>query len=100
MADPTQLEAAIESDPDNPAGYMVYGDWLQSRGDVRGELIALQLAGNTRAAKKLIDRFPSQFWGGAADSLRAFEPGSFHHQTTLLGAPTTWRWGFLRSVWL
>lgn len=35
-----KLEAAIEADPDNADGYLVYADWLQSHGDPRGELIA------------------------------------------------------------
>ena len=34
------LEAAIVAGPDDDGGYLVYADWLQSRGDPRGELIA------------------------------------------------------------
>ncbi|MBA3538368.1 MAG: TIGR02996 domain-containing protein, partial [Deltaproteobacteria bacterium] len=37
-----KLEAAILADPDDTAAYLVYADWLQSRGDPRGELIVLQ----------------------------------------------------------
>lgn len=37
-----ELEAAIERTIDSPQGYLVYGDWLQSQGDPRGELIAIQ----------------------------------------------------------
>jgi len=37
-----ELEAAIRNNPDDPGAYLVYGDWLQARGDPRGELIALQ----------------------------------------------------------
>ena len=42
--DPTEaaLLAAIERDPEDPAPYLVYADWLQARGLPRGELIALQ----------------------------------------------------------
>jgi uncharacterized protein (TIGR02996 family) len=39
-----ELEAAILRAPDEADGYLVYGDWLQSQGDPRGELIALQHA--------------------------------------------------------
>lgn len=39
-----ELEAQIVDDPDDEAGYLVYGDWLQSRGDPRGSLIAIQAA--------------------------------------------------------
>lgn len=36
------LEAVILEDPLDPAGWLVYGDWLQSEGDPRGELVAVQ----------------------------------------------------------
>lgn len=53
-ADPkqTELEAQILAHPDDDAGYLVYGDWLQAIGDPRGRLIAIQaarLAGDTPA---------------------------------------------------
>ncbi|HSK01232.1 MAG TPA: TIGR02996 domain-containing protein [Kofleriaceae bacterium] len=52
MADDSgaSLEAAIDDDPDDPAAYSVYGDWLQRRGDPRGELIALSLAAEAQRA--------------------------------------------------
>lgn len=37
-----ELEAAILADPDDDDGYLVYADWLQSVGDPRGELIAVE----------------------------------------------------------
>ena len=37
-----ELEQAILDERDDPAPYRVYADWLESRGDPRGELIALQ----------------------------------------------------------
>src|SRR5690606_38064295 len=39
-----ELEARIEQTPDDVHGYEVYADWLQSVGDPRGELIAVQAA--------------------------------------------------------
>lgn len=36
------FETRLTSDPDDDSLYRVYGDWLQARGDPRGELIALQ----------------------------------------------------------
>jgi uncharacterized protein (TIGR02996 family) len=36
------LEEAIAAAPEDPAGYLVYADWLQQRGDPRGELIVVQ----------------------------------------------------------
>lgn len=38
------LEAAIAADPDAREAYAVYGDWLSSVGDPRGELVALGAA--------------------------------------------------------
>jgi uncharacterized protein (TIGR02996 family) len=38
------LHAVIAADPENREGWHTYADWLQQRGDVRGELIALDLA--------------------------------------------------------
>jgi uncharacterized protein (TIGR02996 family) len=35
------FEAAIRANPDDPAAYLVYADWLQQRGAPRGELIAV-----------------------------------------------------------
>ena len=37
------LEAGIFDDPSNDDAWQVYGDWLQSQQDVRGELISLML---------------------------------------------------------
>jgi len=39
-----ELLAAIEADPDALENWLVYADWLSERGDVRGELIMLELA--------------------------------------------------------
>ena len=66
------LEAAIAADPDNVAAYAVYGDWLESQGDPRGPLIALQLAARTgdakleAAAKKQLDAHADYFLGPLA----------------------------------
>src|SRR5689334_11938966 len=49
-----ELEKAIVADPYDADAYSVLGDWLQAQADPRGELIALQLAGKHKPAKKLI----------------------------------------------
>jgi uncharacterized protein (TIGR02996 family) len=38
------IEAQLRDDPDDLAAHLIYGDWLQTRGDARGQLIALQHA--------------------------------------------------------
>lgn len=49
------FEAAIAADPDNRDSYLVYGDWLEQRGDPRGALIAIgtELVKNPTHAKML-----------------------------------------------
>lgn len=75
-----ELEAQCRAEPDNPAPWLVYADWLMLQGDVRGELAALRARGREREA----DAF-----------LRA-------HRVALLGGTdlvdvvriTSWRHGF------
>lgn len=65
----SQLEAAILDNPDDDGPYLVYGDWLQSRGDPRGELVVVQeqrarnpgdAALKKREAKLLAELSPSR----------------------------------------
>lgn len=37
-----ELEARLRADPRDADAHLIYGDWLQARGDARGQLIALQ----------------------------------------------------------
>lgn len=37
-----ELESIIRADPHDPAGWLIYGDWLEAEGDPRGELVAVQ----------------------------------------------------------
>jgi uncharacterized protein (TIGR02996 family) len=80
-----ELVAAIERDPYDARSYAVYGDWLQQRGDPRGELIALQLAAAEDptlavAADKFLVRHRNHFMPGSTrESLR-------------------WRNGFIRRI--
>jgi uncharacterized protein (TIGR02996 family) len=93
-----QLEAGIAAAPDDEERYLVYADWLQQRGDVRGELIVLQHAMERappgseqrqtfkRAADRVVKKNATRIFGdlaysGALDYLEA-----------------DWRWGFLRGV--
>lgn len=54
------LEAAIDDDPDDQTAYSVYGDWLQARGELRGELIALSLAAEAQRASNPRRKPPAQ----------------------------------------
>ena len=90
------IEAAIASDVDHADAYSVYADWLQGQGDPRGELIALQLAGDDVAASELLDAHEHHFFGRVASSrhLLVVSP------TPKLGLSTRWRWGYLERLWI
>jgi uncharacterized protein (TIGR02996 family) len=94
MATNAELEALIDAAPDDQANYAVYGDWLQANGDVRGELIALQLRG--KDGKALIEANAEHFYGQLAPFVDMLEQSKFAH----LGQATAWRWGFLDKLWL
>lgn len=79
-----ELEAAIVADPDDPAGYLVLADWLQTRGDPRGELIVLQHR-ESEQATELLERHAETFLGRFAAS----RPETFELE---------WRLGFIRSA--
>jgi len=87
------LEAAIASAPEDAGGYLVYADWLQQRGEPRGELIVVQRA---------LAQAPRDA------ALRAREAALFaEHDDRLLGplarveiegARIDWHCGFVRSL--
>jgi uncharacterized protein (TIGR02996 family) len=83
MAADEALEQAIARDPDDVASCLVYADWLQQRGDLRGELIMLQHRGETDAANALLRVHAKHFFGGLTERLGLVD--------------VTWHLGFLRS---
>jgi uncharacterized protein (TIGR02996 family) len=78
-----RFEAAIAASPDDEAAYLVYADWLQQRGDPRGELIVLQHRGQDDAARGLLQRHAEHFYGGLSA------------RPSLLDV--TWHLGFFRA---
>jgi uncharacterized protein (TIGR02996 family) len=81
-----ELEQAIIDDPDRPEPYLVYGDWLQARGDPRGALIALMHAA--------LDRPEMQ--SPAAEAARAFEQALL--DDFLRHMKLGWRLGFVDDL--
>jgi len=76
--------ARVLAHPEDEALRHVYADWLQERGDPRGEFIALQLAGTRdeashKRAKALLERSWGRWVGGIRHAARrdgiAFERG-------------------------
>jgi uncharacterized protein (TIGR02996 family) len=85
-----ELEAAILKDPEDAAAYSVYADWLQGQNELRGELIAAQIAADARdsakaraAAAELLETHASYFSGALA------------HDATLT---LSWQRGFIHSA--
>jgi uncharacterized protein (TIGR02996 family) len=83
------MERVIVENPDDLDAYLVYADWLKAQGDLRGELIAVQVA---------LARDPSS-------------PGMREREAALLATPDadwanavhsklelTWRFGFVAGV--
>jgi uncharacterized protein (TIGR02996 family) len=85
------LEATIASAPADPSSYLVYADWLQQRGEPRGELIVVQHGiAATPKNKPLRDAQRALF---DAHSDRLLGP------LALVGeAKVEWFHGFLRSI--
>jgi uncharacterized protein (TIGR02996 family) len=102
MADDSgpSLEAAIDDDPDDPAVYSVYGDWLQRRGELRGELIALSLAAEAQRAANPRRKPPAQVALGKLLARHAAALlGPLARLVPDLGDPTAppfiWRCGYI-----
>jgi uncharacterized protein (TIGR02996 family) len=84
------LEDALRADPSNVAPYLVYADFLQSRGDPRGELIMLQHAGKKAEAEAFLSANADSTYGPLKN-----------YRTTFDGEERNafeWHLGFIRSV--
>lgn len=86
-----ELEHAILARPDDVDAYLVYGDWLQSQGDTRGELIAVQAALLKSPTSKELHKTEeallkkhARAWLGALAAQKALKP--------------TWRLGFVDEL--
>ena len=91
-----ECEKAIRLHPDDPEMYLVYADYLQSKNDPRGELIVLQHGNKKAAAQKLLDKYPTHFYGKLAEARDLIESDEF----ATFGVTTKWRWGYLESLWI
>jgi uncharacterized protein (TIGR02996 family) len=80
-----ELEKAILVNPDDPEPYLVYADWLQGQGEIRGELIVLQHARKTKEANALIRKFGDWFLG----SFEKTKPQMFTLE---------WQYGYIKKA--
>jgi len=80
-----ELEQVILTNPDDPAGYLVYADWLQANGDPRGELIVLFERGTPEEREAFLASHAEAFLG----------PFAQRKPRTL---ELDWRHGFVRGA--
>ena len=87
------IEALIHDDPEAPDAWLVYGDWLESRGHERGELVQVQAARATaphdvklREREETLLADNERAWLG---DLADLDEGTFH---------CTWKFGFLEQI--
>lgn len=62
------LEAELDASPDDERRWLVYGDWLQSEGDLRGELVTRLQRGDGFQA--FVDEHLEALFGPCADEVR------------------------------
>ncbi|MFZ5440012.1 MAG: pentapeptide repeat-containing protein [Myxococcota bacterium] len=84
------LERELEAHPEETQRWLVYGDWLQSEGDLRGELVVRQQRGDGFAA--FVDDHVEQLFPGCADEVRG---GGQNPELS-----PEWRHGFVHGVTL
>jgi uncharacterized protein (TIGR02996 family) len=86
---------AIARDPEDPAPYLVYADWLQGRGSPRGELMTLQNATEDRPGDhRISDAALAHVRANAAFYLGELAPLIDEPDYLELG----WRCGFIASA--
>ncbi|HEY1552918.1 MAG TPA: hypothetical protein VGG28_34045 [Kofleriaceae bacterium] len=89
-----ELEAAFAADPYDASVAAVYGDWLQSRGHPRGELIARCLA----EARDGADKAPPSVRKHLARHREQLIGELTHFDAPDDDSPFTWRNGFIRRL--
>jgi uncharacterized protein (TIGR02996 family) len=90
------LEAQIDASPDDPAAFLVYGDWLEAHGDPRGELVAVQAAQLSARGAELarLKARESELLATHADQLVGPELATY----TKLGETIDWYCGFIQAA--
>jgi uncharacterized protein (TIGR02996 family) len=94
---PHSLESILLENPDNAEAWLVYADYLQQQGDVRGELIALEHQGAYKQAKAILEQNKA-LWLKNTDGTPAgrsfLENWLLQSSEAILG----WKYGFLQSI--
>tara|TARA_R110002073_G_scaffold208011_2_gene368296 strand:- start:32541 stop:33968 length:1428 start_codon:yes stop_codon:yes gene_type:complete len=105
-----ELEAVIRAAPDDSDGYLVYGDWLQSEGEVLGELVPIQHALAAKPGDKSLRDLEqtlltgnSEYFFGAehpdSDGGPAFEDIPQWQRPATWSETAGWKYGHSNSIW-
>jgi uncharacterized protein (TIGR02996 family) len=91
----TEYERALRADPEDVPTYLAYAEWLTAQGDPRGELIALQHAGErderaAKAAAAFLELYHEAFLGPLAELVKTHD---FRDEDAF-----AWRNGFIRAA--
>jgi predicted DNA-binding WGR domain protein len=107
FASSPELERECLETPDDRGPWEIYGDWLISQDDIRGEIAALQRNHKDRDATRLIAQHYDALFGRHAGDMQ--QPHLFGLSTTggrrtdwrrLSASELAWRHGFLRGACL
>lgn len=97
-----ELEAVIHDSPDNADAYLVYGDWLQSQGEMLGELVSIQHAlgpsrsdASLRESEALLMKNNAEYFFGPNQP----DPEDPDAVNTPAYSEAAWVYGFTQSVW-
>ena len=97
-----ERNAALEDDivrtPDDLAPRAVYADWLQSRGDPFGDIIALCLAKKFQEARRLIARHEDDLFGDLTRKMFAWDRGLIDYASFDNIRPKVMRTSFARML--
>jgi len=93
------LELAIANDPESPASYSVFADWLQSQGDPRGNVMAIAIAAEARGDDKA---FAKELKKHVHDLLGPLAGYAAPERGAREGDPSVfaWRFGVIHGAYL
>ncbi|MEO8553040.1 MAG: hypothetical protein ABI678_23870, partial [Kofleriaceae bacterium] len=91
-----ELEAAIAADPESPASYSVFADWLQSQGDVRGNVMAVAIAAEERGDDKAFLKELKKYIHDLLGPLAAYTAATRDGDPDVFA----WRFGVIHGAYL
>lgn len=95
-----EVEQAIFNDPTSEDAWEAYGQYLESQGDVRAELIALELSGGSDRIDDYYDKYKDEWLGDslvkAVNKLKKFEEDLYEGLDSVF--KLNWKYGHIISA--